>query len=123
MGLVVVSRPAGQHGAFVPLPRRWVVERTFAWLMRTRRLARDYERLTASVAAMIRWSMTLLMIRRLARQDERVRGGAGQPAARGQALGPGADHAFDLGRGQLDAHGLGDLSAGQPLAADSVVVG
>lgn len=41
--LEVVSKLAGQDG-FVPLPRRWVVERTLAWLSRCRRLARDYER-------------------------------------------------------------------------------
>ena len=39
----VVSKPAGQTG-FAPLPHRWVVERFFGWLMRCRRLARDYER-------------------------------------------------------------------------------
>ena len=39
----VVSKPAGQAG-FVPLPRRWVVERFFGWLTHCRRLARDYER-------------------------------------------------------------------------------
>jgi hypothetical protein len=51
--------------------RRWIVERLFAHLMRTRRLARDYERRTTSAEAMIYWSMTLLMTllmtRRLAR--------------------------------------------------------
>ena len=39
----VVSKPEGQKG-FVPLPRRWVVERFFGWLTHCRRLARDYER-------------------------------------------------------------------------------
>lgn len=42
--LSVVSRPAGSRG-FVLLPRRWVIERSFAWLTRFRRLVRDYERL------------------------------------------------------------------------------
>lgn len=46
--LQVVTKPAGQKG-FVLLPRRWVVERTFAWLSRSRRLARDYERLSCSL--------------------------------------------------------------------------
>jgi transposase len=41
--VAVVSKPAGQAG-FVPLPRRWVVERFFGWLTHCRRLARDYER-------------------------------------------------------------------------------
>jgi transposase len=38
-----IKKAAGQRG-FVPLPRRWVVERTFGWFMRCRRLVRDYER-------------------------------------------------------------------------------
>ncbi|MEU1673299.1 hypothetical protein ABZ752_14880 [Streptomyces roseifaciens] len=42
---------------FVVLPRLWVAERTFAWLMNSRRLARDYETLPATSEAMIRWSM------------------------------------------------------------------
>ena len=41
--LTVVSRPPDQAG-FVPLPKRWMVERTLAWLTHCRRLARDYER-------------------------------------------------------------------------------
>ncbi|SBU96655.1 Transposase DDE domain-containing protein [Streptomyces sp. MnatMP-M77] len=51
---------------FVVLPRRWVVERTFSWLMHSRRLARDYETLTATSEAMIQWSMITRMSRRLA---------------------------------------------------------
>jgi len=47
--LVVVQRPEGRHG-FVLLPKRWVVERSFAWVSRFRRLARDYERLPATLA-------------------------------------------------------------------------
>ncbi|WP_349307933.1 transposase [Streptomyces sp. H10-C2] len=53
---------------FVVLPRRWVVERTLGWLMRSRPLARDYETLPATSEAMILWSMTTLMSRRLARR-------------------------------------------------------
>lgn len=49
------------------LPKRWIVERFFAHLMRTRRLARDYERRTTSAEAVVYWSMILLMTRRLAR--------------------------------------------------------
>jgi putative transposase len=61
----VVSRPEGAKG-FVKLPQRWVVERTFAWLYRSRRLSKDYERLPESSAAMIQASMIHLMLRRLA---------------------------------------------------------
>jgi transposase len=52
---------------FTVLPRRWIIERTFAWLMRSRRLARDYEARTDSSEAMVLWSMTMMMSRRLAR--------------------------------------------------------
>jgi putative transposase len=60
----VVSRPIGARG-FVPLHRRWVVERTFAWLGRYRRHSRDYERRTDSSEAMIEISSINLMLRRL----------------------------------------------------------
>jgi putative transposase len=62
---VVASRPEGSEG-FVPLPQRWVVERTLAWLLRSRRLSLDYERDPESSEAMIRVSMIHLMLRRLA---------------------------------------------------------
>ena len=51
---------------FVVLPRRWVVERTFAWLTQSRRLSKDYERFSSSSEAMIYIAMTRLMLRRLA---------------------------------------------------------
>jgi transposase len=51
MRLVVVQRPEGSHG-FVLLPKRWVVERSFAWVSRFRRLARDYERLPATLVGL-----------------------------------------------------------------------
>ena len=51
---------------FVVLPRRWVVERTFAWLTQCRRLCREYEVLPARSEAMIYLAMTRLMVRRLA---------------------------------------------------------
>lgn len=63
--LEVVSRPPGAKG-FSLLPRRWVVERTFAWLGRCRRLSKDYERRTDSSEAMIHVSSLHLMLRRLA---------------------------------------------------------
>ena len=64
--LAIVKRSDDMRG-FVVLPKRWIVERTNAWLIRTRGLARDYERRTISAEAMVSWSMTLLMTRRLAR--------------------------------------------------------
>ena len=55
--------------SFKVLPRRWVVERTFAWISKHRRTVRDYEHLTASHEAMILWAMIVLMARRLAQPD------------------------------------------------------
>jgi putative transposase len=52
---------------FQVLPRRWVVERTFAWLGLSRRFSKDYERLPETAEAMIYWAMSRLMLRRLAR--------------------------------------------------------
>ena len=60
------SAGAGPPHAFEVLPRRWVVERTFAWISKHRRTIRDYERLPASHEAMIIWAMTALMACRLA---------------------------------------------------------
>ncbi|WP_405469454.1 transposase [Streptomyces canus] len=48
----------------------WVVERSFAWLLRSRRLVRDYERRTDTSEAVILWSMTMLMSHRLAAQRQ-----------------------------------------------------
>ena len=62
--LEIVSRPPGSKG-FILLPRRWVVERTFAWLGRYRRQSKDYERLTASSESMLRVSAIHIMLRRL----------------------------------------------------------
>ena len=65
--LEIVSRPEGVKG-FVLLPKRWVVERTFGWLTRFRRLSKDYEYLTETSEAMIHVAMINLMVRRLARK-------------------------------------------------------
>jgi putative transposase len=64
--LDIVKRPEGAQG-FLLLPKRWIVERTFAWLGRYRRLAKDYEYVTQTSEAMIRVAMIHLMVRRLAR--------------------------------------------------------
>ena len=64
--LMPVLRPDGQKG-FAVLARRWVVERTFAWLGHNRRLSKDYERLPASSEAFIYIAMTRIMVRQLAR--------------------------------------------------------
>jgi transposase len=62
----IVKRPDDLH-TFAVLPRRWVVERTLAWITSYRRCARDYERLPAHHEAMIYWAMITIMTRRLAR--------------------------------------------------------
>jgi putative transposase len=64
--LEIVKRPTGVKG-FQLLPWRWIVERTFGWLGRYRRLSKDYEYLTQTSEAMIRVAMIHLMVRRLAR--------------------------------------------------------
>jgi transposase len=56
--------------AFEVLPRRWVVERTFAWISKHRRTVRDYEHLPASHEAMILWAMIALMTCRLAQPTD-----------------------------------------------------
>ena len=62
--LEVVKLPEAKHG-FVLLPRRWVVERDFAWLSRFRRLARDYERLPEMLAGLHLVAFVILMLQRL----------------------------------------------------------
>ena len=64
--LEIVRRPRDSH-QFEVLPRRWVVERTFAWLGRCRRLSKDYEELPETTEAWIYSAMTRLMLKRLAR--------------------------------------------------------
>lgn len=61
--LDVVKLPTAKRG-FVLVPRRWVVERSFAWMARFRRLARDYERLPETLAGMHTLAFALLMVRR-----------------------------------------------------------
>ena len=64
--LAVVKRPTGQKG-FQVLPKRWIVERTFGWLMKQRRLVRDYEYLPETSEAFIYLAMIRLMLKRLER--------------------------------------------------------
>jgi transposase len=52
---------------FVVVPKRWIVERTFAWISRNRRLARDFERYASTVVAFVRLAMIRIMLRRLTR--------------------------------------------------------
>jgi len=61
----IVKRSDSAKG-FTVLPKRWLVERTIAWLNRCRRLARDWECLNRSGLAFLRWASVRLMLRRLA---------------------------------------------------------
>ena len=63
--LEIVKRPRDSH-RFQVLPRRWVVERTFAWLSRCRRMSKDYEALSDTTEAWTHIAMIHLMLRRLA---------------------------------------------------------
>ena len=64
----IIKRSDAAKG-FEVLPRRWVVERTFAWLNRCRRLAKDWENLTRTALAYIRLASIRLMIRKLSNQS------------------------------------------------------
>ncbi len=65
-----VVKHAGAKRGFVLLPRRWVVERSFAWLARFRRLARDYERLASTLRGMHLAAFAFVMLARLANWPE-----------------------------------------------------
>lgn len=67
----VVRKPADSKG-FEVLPRRWVVERTFGWLRRCRRLSKDFERTMASGLAWLRLALVRVLVRRLARHQVSV---------------------------------------------------
>jgi putative transposase len=81
--------PAGAPPRVVPrfavVPRRWVVERTFAWLGRFRRLAKDYEYLTATSENTIYLAMSVILLRRMTRP-------AGGPGASGRSHAGAAAH-------------------------------
>ena len=67
--LEIVKR--SDRTGFVPLPKRWIVERTFAGLGRCRRLAKDFENLAVNALAFLCLAMIRLMLRRLARASDR----------------------------------------------------
>ena len=62
--LQIVNRSTA--AGFEVLPKRWIVERTFAWISRNRRLVRDFERYASTVVAFVRLAMIRIMLRRLA---------------------------------------------------------
>jgi putative transposase len=68
--LIVVRRLAGSAG-FIPLPRRWVAERTLGWLGRWRRLSKDYEELPEVAETMVKLAMIRLMLHRLAHPNRK----------------------------------------------------
>ncbi|MFD9303179.1 IS5 family transposase [Streptomyces sp. NPDC060048] len=121
--LEIVKRSDDTAG-FVVLPRRWVVERTLSWLMRSRRLARDYETRPQYREAAVLWSMTMFMGHRLARH--RTRNVPGHPPRRehpGMRLGRPAPlyqslhlrpHPLDLRRNHLQTQPPGQLPRPQP---------
>ena len=63
-----ITKRSDRLKGFVVIPKRWIVERTFGWLNRYRRLSKDYEYDTETSEAMIRVAMIHLMVRRLARR-------------------------------------------------------
>lgn len=63
---IEIVKRTGFH-RFIVLPKRWIVERTFAWISRNRRLARDFERHATTVAAFVRLAMIRLMLKQLTR--------------------------------------------------------
>ena len=59
-----IVRRSRLHG-FIVLPKRWIVERTFAWINRCRRLAKDWECLNRNALAFLRWASIRVMVRKL----------------------------------------------------------
>jgi putative transposase len=70
LALIIVRRPAGSTG-FMVQPHRWVVERSFGWLGRWRRLSKDYETLPEVSEAMVTLAAIRLMLHRLAHPNRR----------------------------------------------------
>ena len=65
--LEIVERSSADTEGFAVLPHRWIVERTLGWLMRNRRLSKDYERKVQTSETFMEVAMIRLMLRRLAR--------------------------------------------------------
>jgi putative transposase len=65
--VLAIVRKLGEQVGFQVLPKRWIVERTFAWLGHSRRLSKDYEELVENSEAMIQIAMIQLMLHRLYR--------------------------------------------------------
>jgi transposase len=64
LSIEIVKRPGGAKG-FVVLPKRWIVERSIAWLSRNRRLAKDWECKNQKARAFLLWASIRLMLRKL----------------------------------------------------------
>jgi transposase len=86
--------------SFQVIRRRWVVERTFGWLMRYRRLARDYERRTDHHEAMVYWATVFIMTKRLARYENRH---ADPPRWGGERIRPAQHAALSTGSNAVGA--------------------
>ncbi len=67
----ITYRPEGSKG-FQVVPRRWVVERTFAWICKFRRLSKDYEYLVENSESFIYAAMIHIMLRRLAQKQQEI---------------------------------------------------
>jgi transposase len=72
IAVTVVKRTDKEVKGFVVLPKRWVVERTFGWINRARRLAKDFEATTKSSLAWLLLALAFLLMRRKARLDRRI---------------------------------------------------
>ena len=62
---VEIVKRSDQAKGFEVLPKRWIVERTFAWLNRCRRLAKDFEKFTRTALTFVKLASTRIMLRRL----------------------------------------------------------
>ena len=109
-GLTLQIIKRGDKAGFQVVSRRWVIERTFGWLLRYRRLVRDYERRPAHHEAMVYWATIVIMTRRLARYET-----GAAPVRRW-----GGDRYDAVNSGRIDIARLRRTVAGLPLprAAD-----